>query len=223
MYIYVLKCKNGKYYVGMDKNSYKNINDELINNINSEWIKKYKPVSILQVYNKCNKDDIDKYTEMYMGIYGINNVRGACSYNQILLDEKTNIYLKYKINDNTTKKDTNSNKTKKTKIKLPKIKKNRLLLNNYINNYDYENDYEEDLYLKEQREFIKSYSNNYTYENIYIENLSHSIVDDIISKGIENITLESEFDIINIEEYEIQKIENPNNGYLYNIFNYFCT
>jgi len=237
--IYVFKCTNSKYYIEIDKKSYKNINDELLSKINNEWVKKYKISSILQVYTKCSKEELDKYTEIYMEIYGIDNVRGG-SYNKISLDEVTKLYLKYKLNNKNNNNNNNKNnlsKKKKGKISL-KSKRNRLLLNNYMYDYNYEDEYE---FNNKQRKEIKNYSNNYVnniinniidkneeiIENRLIENTNKKVaievVNNVINECVENINLINEFDIIKLTEEDKINIETEknNNGYLYNIFSYF--
>jgi hypothetical protein len=219
--------EQGKYYVAIDKKNYNNINDELINNINSKWVLKYKPVSILQSYNKCNIDELDKYTEMYMELYGIDNVRGAGSYNKIIIDRKTNLYLKNKFNSNKEDKlkINKTNNSKKRKMDISKNRKNKLLLNNYIYDYEFENeminkkknfitdysnnytiDYknEEDNFITTQRKQIKELSNKYiTTQRKQIKELSNKFINNIINDAIitnENIIIENTNMVI-AEEY----------------------
>lgn len=75
-FIYVLELKNNKYYVGKTSNVSSRI-AEHISNIGSTWTKKYKPKKIVNLYKNCCAFDEDKYTIMYMAIFGIDNVRGG--------------------------------------------------------------------------------------------------------------------------------------------------
>ncbi len=87
VYIYVLKLKNGKYYVGKTANPQFRLESHFENN-GSEWTKKYKPISIEALIPDCDDYDEDKYTKIYMDKYGIDNVRGG-SYTSIQLDDST--------------------------------------------------------------------------------------------------------------------------------------
>lgn len=76
VYIYILKCECGKYYVGKSVNPLKRINEHMAL-YGSEWTRKYKPIEILKILPNCDDDDEDKYTIRYMKEYGIDNVRGG--------------------------------------------------------------------------------------------------------------------------------------------------
>lgn len=83
--IYIIKCENGKYYVGKTNNIQKRLLDHFTNN-GSEWTKMHKPIEILERYDNCDHFDEDKYTIKTMEKYGINNVRGG-SFVKINLTE----------------------------------------------------------------------------------------------------------------------------------------
>ena len=83
--IYVLKLEDNKYYVGKTQNLNKRI-DQHFKGKGSVWTKRYKPTHIFEIYWNVDKYDEDKYTEMYMEKYGIENVRGG-SYSKIILEE----------------------------------------------------------------------------------------------------------------------------------------
>ena len=75
--IYVLALEEGKYYVGK---TYKTIQERYAEHCcgyGSGWSKKYKPIKLLEAYDNCSDYDEDKYTKIYMGLYGIDNVRGG--------------------------------------------------------------------------------------------------------------------------------------------------
>lgn len=80
--IYALKLEKGKYYIGKATNLDKRINQHF-NNQGSFWTKKYPPIKVIEIFKDCSHFDEDKYTIMYMSIYGIDNVRGGsfCSIN----------------------------------------------------------------------------------------------------------------------------------------------
>tara|TARA_Y100001970_G_scaffold293968_1_gene445196 strand:- start:8899 stop:9543 length:645 start_codon:yes stop_codon:yes gene_type:complete len=74
--IYVLKLIQGKYYVGRSNNPTRRLNQHFKGE-GSNWTKKYKPIKIIEVIDYCDNFDEDKYTLMYMSIYGMDNVRGG--------------------------------------------------------------------------------------------------------------------------------------------------
>ena len=83
--IYVLKCRQGKYYVGKTNNTSYRISDHFDGD-GSSWTKRYTPISVDKIYKNCSNFDEDKYTKEYMSKYGIENVRGG-SYTSIKLDD----------------------------------------------------------------------------------------------------------------------------------------
>tara|TARA_B100000424_G_C22838786_1_gene447735 strand:- start:305 stop:949 length:645 start_codon:yes stop_codon:yes gene_type:complete len=74
--IYTLQLEGGKYYVGRSYNVPKRLNQHY-NGEGSVWTKKYKPIRLYEVFLNKTKFDEDKYTLMYMSIFGIENVRGG--------------------------------------------------------------------------------------------------------------------------------------------------
>jgi predicted GIY-YIG superfamily endonuclease len=86
-HIYILKLKEGKYYIGKTKNIEKRWNEHLIGE-GSGWTKKYKPVLLMKIIVSTSYFDEDKYVKEYMAKYGINNVRGG-TYSNIDLDDNS--------------------------------------------------------------------------------------------------------------------------------------
>lgn len=91
--IYVLRLINSKYYVGKSINIEKRFQVHL-SGAGSFWTKIHKPIEIEKIILNASPYDEDRYTKEYMGIYGIDNVRGG-SYvtkeldkNQIALLQK---------------------------------------------------------------------------------------------------------------------------------------
>ena len=75
--VYVLALEQGKYYVGK---TYKTIQEryaEHCNGYGSGWTKRYKVLGLVEAHENCSDYDEDKYTKIYMGLYGIDNVRGG--------------------------------------------------------------------------------------------------------------------------------------------------
>ena len=73
VFIYVLKLKENKYYVGKTNNPSFRLDDHFNRN-GSKWTQKYKPIRVLKLF-KGDKYDEDKYVQKYMDKYGIKNVR----------------------------------------------------------------------------------------------------------------------------------------------------
>lgn len=82
--IYVLECKNDKYYVGKTKNLELRMSQHFSGD-GSEWTKIHSPIQILEKYEDCDGFDEDKYTLKCMQKYGIDNVRGG-SWSQLIID-----------------------------------------------------------------------------------------------------------------------------------------
>ena len=92
VYIYTLKLKQGKYYVG--KTSHPNFRIEShFNSEGSGWTKMYNPIKILEIIPNCDDYDEDKYTKIYMDKYGIDNVRGG-SYTSVKVALKVTLLIK---------------------------------------------------------------------------------------------------------------------------------
>ncbi len=83
-HIYILKLREGKYYIGKKKNVEKRFNEHIAGN-GSGWTKKYKPISLIKSVVSTSYFDEDKYVKEYMAKYGIENVRGG-TYSNIDLD-----------------------------------------------------------------------------------------------------------------------------------------
>ncbi len=81
---YVLRCCDGKYYVGKTDNLDRRM-DEHFSGVGCEWTKRYPAFEIIQTIVGCDKYDEDKHTLMMMEKYGIDNVRGG-SWSTITLD-----------------------------------------------------------------------------------------------------------------------------------------
>ena len=94
--IYILKCRDNKYYVGKtEKTAMKRYEEHTAGN-GCAWTRKYKPIELVE-YFFGDKFDEDKKTKLYMDKYGINNVRGG-AYSQIKLDEASIASLNREMN-----------------------------------------------------------------------------------------------------------------------------
>lgn len=89
IYIYVLQCDLGKYYVGRTLNPRFSIKD--CNNINHkgiQWINYYKPRYLVEILRSNDTWDEDKITLKYMDKYGIENVRGGAFSTYVLSSDQ---------------------------------------------------------------------------------------------------------------------------------------
>lgn len=74
--IYVLKLKEGKYYIGKSNNVIKRYQQHL-DRTGSTWTRRYKPINLEKTFELKSPFDEDKCVKEYMSEYGIENVRGG--------------------------------------------------------------------------------------------------------------------------------------------------
>ena len=75
-YIYVLKLKHDKYYIGRTANRKQRM-DNHFSGQGAKWTQLHKPKKIIEMYKETDiKDEYHKTIE-YMRKYGWRNVRGA--------------------------------------------------------------------------------------------------------------------------------------------------
>jgi len=82
-HIYVLKCEEGKYYIGKSYDFPNRYKKHLAGD-GAFWTRRYKPIAFVELLGNVDKYDEDKYVWKYMEKYGIDNVRGG-SYSQMIL------------------------------------------------------------------------------------------------------------------------------------------
>ena len=87
-HIYILRLECNKYYVGKCDDIY---NKHINTTLQSDWIRKYKPISLEKTISKPFKSSkcdriVDTITKEYMSIYEIDNVRGG-TYVEIQLSD----------------------------------------------------------------------------------------------------------------------------------------
>ena len=90
VFIYILKLKNNKYYVGKTSNPKIRL-DNHFNLTGSKWTQKYTPLNIQEIIPNCEDFDEDKYTIKYMNEYGVDNVRGGSFCEMNLTNESKNM------------------------------------------------------------------------------------------------------------------------------------
>ena len=92
VFIYILKLKDNKYYIGKTDNPKFRL-DNHFKASGSSWTTKYKPIQIIGLFPDCDDFDEDKYTLKYMKKYGIENVRGG-SFCKDTLSSETLLTIK---------------------------------------------------------------------------------------------------------------------------------
>jgi predicted GIY-YIG superfamily endonuclease len=97
VYIYVLKLRAGKYYVGKTMNP-DNRMDQHKNGNGAMWTKLYQPIEVIKTFEGDNFDE-EKETLRMMKEYGIDNVRGG-SFVDVRLKQEEKDMINKMINTN---------------------------------------------------------------------------------------------------------------------------
>jgi hypothetical protein len=92
VFIYILKLEKGKFYIGKTNDPKFRIKTHF-NSKGSLWTKIYCPIVLEKIIPNCDDYDEDKWTKIYMDIYGIDNVRGG-SFTKIKLSDEIKKTLK---------------------------------------------------------------------------------------------------------------------------------
>jgi len=82
--LFVIKCQEEKYYLGLSKNFVSIFFKHLENQDNIPWMNMYKPMKLMHIEHFFNVKMLDNCVIYYMYIYGIENVRGGIYQNIIL-------------------------------------------------------------------------------------------------------------------------------------------
>jgi len=93
--IYVLKCVQDKYYVGSTTDLDSRLTEHTLGK-GPSWTRMYPALDVIEIISGDQYDE-DKYVKLYMGRYGIQNVRGG-SYSQIELDKSVISLLNNELN-----------------------------------------------------------------------------------------------------------------------------
>ncbi len=88
MNLYILRLKQGKYYIGTTNKDVTDRLQEHMSGRGSAWTKKYKVLKLEKTIDNCDKYDEDKWTKIYMDRHGIENVRGG-SYCEMTLKSES--------------------------------------------------------------------------------------------------------------------------------------
>lgn len=74
--VYILKCEDGRYYVGHSDDIEKRIKQHF-GGKGSKWTKKHRPTSVLKTYPGLTTKDESRITKEMMHKHGAENVRGG--------------------------------------------------------------------------------------------------------------------------------------------------
>lgn len=96
--IYVLKLREGKYYVGETCNLTRRYNEHIGGN-GSVWTNRYKPLEVVESTPKTSIFDEDNTVKALMVIHGIDNVRGG-SYSTMELSSAMRQVLQMEMTHN---------------------------------------------------------------------------------------------------------------------------
>ena len=109
VHIYVLKCQEGKYYVGKTNQTFKRFSAHSSGR-GAKWTQKYKPIDLAHWYPDRKDSDETKITIQMMRKYGVNNVRGG-PYTQVQMTKRQANNLENKIKSKSINKSVSKKKT----------------------------------------------------------------------------------------------------------------
>lgn len=75
-YCYVLLLQKNNFYIGWTRNIKKRLFDHF-NKPTTKWVRKYKPIKVIEIVKNANKTIEKQLLIKYQNIYGKNNCRGA--------------------------------------------------------------------------------------------------------------------------------------------------
>jgi hypothetical protein len=97
--LFVIKCQEEKYYLGLSNNFVSIFFKHFENLEHVQWMNIYKPIEIVHIQHYFNTELLNNCVIYYMYIYGIENIRGGDYHNPILsiiqYDEITTKFNKY--------------------------------------------------------------------------------------------------------------------------------
>jgi predicted GIY-YIG superfamily endonuclease len=96
MEIYVLRLRQGKYYVGKSNNVSERYKQHCSGK-GSEWTRLYCPLQLVERICEQSEHDENNITKNLMKKYGVDNVRGG-SYCQIILSDAVKLVLETELN-----------------------------------------------------------------------------------------------------------------------------
>jgi len=95
--LYILKCAQGKYYVGKTDNVGARVANHRAGK-GSAWTAKYTPIEVMETRPITSPYDETNVTKELMKKYGIQNVRGG-AYASLELSEETEDLIRHELRD----------------------------------------------------------------------------------------------------------------------------
>lgn len=86
VYIYILRLRGGKYYVGKTHHPCKRLTHHFCRQ-GAEWTRRWPPEEVVDFIHTDDDWDEDKYTLQAMALWGVDNVRGGSFCRFELTDE----------------------------------------------------------------------------------------------------------------------------------------
>tara|TARA_B100001758_G_scaffold247469_1_gene265406 strand:- start:216 stop:533 length:318 start_codon:yes stop_codon:yes gene_type:complete len=96
--LFIIKCQEEKYYLGLAKNFVSIFFKHLENHDNIHWMNIYKPMKLMHIEHFFNLKMLNNCVIYYMYIYGIENVRGGI-YSDLILNLNQYDKITKKINE----------------------------------------------------------------------------------------------------------------------------
>jgi predicted GIY-YIG superfamily endonuclease len=93
--LYILKCKEDKWYVGKSTNVAKRYQEHCQGNA-SEWTRQYAPLEIAETRLITSPFDETTVTKELMKKYGIDNVRGG-AYTSLSLSDESEQFIRHEL------------------------------------------------------------------------------------------------------------------------------
>ena len=116
VYLYILKLKHNKYYVGKTHYPCKRL-ESCFNRQGGEWLERYMPLDIIDFLYTEDPDESDKYLVHAIVTWGLDNVRGGkfCSLKLSEDDrEEINILLSKRFTPRSNKTQNESTYNKRS-------------------------------------------------------------------------------------------------------------
>ena len=85
--LFIIKCQQEKYYLGLSNSFVSIFFKHYENHNNVSWLNIYKPIQIVHIEHFFNLNKLNNCVIYYMFVYGIENVRGG-SYSNINLSNE---------------------------------------------------------------------------------------------------------------------------------------
>lgn len=92
-FVYILKCKHNKYYVGRTARLAQRFVEHW-SGTGSNWTKLHPPITVERVIETRSNYEEGNYVREYMHMYGIDNVRGGAYVKQTLTREERALLTK---------------------------------------------------------------------------------------------------------------------------------